>query len=349
MARTVCYTIFTFGYLSRACVLVETVRVAHPDWEMLAVIADAPPPGLPPEALAPFDRVMWGTELGIPRFRAWMFKHDIVEACSALKGPTLRFLLAEGADLVVFLDPDIAVFHPLDLLTTQHATASIILTPHQIAPNDDPVAIRESELVSMKYGIYNLGFIAVRNDDNGRAFAHWWAEATLRAGYDDPAEGLFGDQKYCDLAPALFDGVQIARDPGCNVASWNLSRRHIAFAPDGGIRVNGAPLRFYHFTKITGVGALMTERTAGDNTEVYEIVNWYKRSLIRNSFAAADAAPWHFAHFDTGETIPRPLRLFWRDRTDLVATFDDPFATGPGTLHAWLTQNRPDLLETHSA
>ena len=113
--------------------------------------------------------------------------------------------------------------------------------------------------------------------------------------------------------------------------------------------MNGALLRFYHFTKITGVGTLMTERAAGENTEVYEIVNWYKRSLARNSFPAADAAPWHFAHFDNGEIIPRLLRLFWRDRPDLFSAFDNPFATGPGTLHAWLARDRPDLLETHSA
>jgi hypothetical protein len=37
-------------------------------------------------------------------------------------------------------------------------------------------------------GIYNLGFIAVRNDHAGRAFADWWAEATLRAGTEQGAD-----------------------------------------------------------------------------------------------------------------------------------------------------------------
>jgi len=324
MGGTICFTSFTFAYLSRARVLAETLKAAHPDWSLHALIVDEFPPALDAEALAPFDAVMRASALGIPRFRAWMFKHDLVEACTAVKGTMLRHLLAAGAEHVVYLDPDIAVFHGLDLLDRDFADASVVLTPHQLEPNAGLGATRDNELASLRYGIYNLGF--------------------LRACYDDPANGIFTDQKYCDLAPAMFDGVRIARDPGCNVASWNLSRRAITFTPDGALTANGMPLGFYHFTKIGSVGDVMTERYARGNTEVFELVNWYKRRVAHHTLPVADAWPWSYACFDTGEKIPRRLRLLWRQRADLHAAFDDPFVTGAGTLHDWIRRERPALL-----
>jgi hypothetical protein len=345
MGRTVCFTSFTFAYLSRALVLAETLKAAHPDWELHALIVDEFPPSLDPLALAPFDAVMRASALGIDRYRAWMFKHDLVEGCTAVKGTMLARLLADGAGLVVYLDPDIAVFHGFDMLDRDHAGASVVLTPHQLAPNAGSGAARDNEIASLRYGIYNLGFIAVRNTEAGRAFAEWWAGITRRACYDEPAEGIFTDQKYCDLAPAMFDGVDIVRDPGCNVASWNLSRRMVAFAPDGGLTANGEKLRFYHFTKIGSVGDTMTERYAGRNVEVFELVNWYKRRIARYSMPEADGWPWSYGSFDSGEHIPRRLRLLWRQRADLQAAFDDPFATGPRTLHDWVRRERPDLLD----
>lgn len=340
-----CFTSFTFAYLARARVLAETLKAAHPDWVLHALVVDEFPPGLDPDALAPFDAVTRASALGIERFRAWMFKHDLVEGCTAVKGTMLCRLLAEGADMVVYLDPDVAVFHGLDLLERDHAGASVVLTPHQLAPNEGAAATRDNEFASLRYGIYNLGFVAVRNTEGGHAFAAWWAGVTRAACYDDPAEGIFTDQKYCDLAPAMFEGVEISRDPGCNVASWNLSRRSVAITADGALTANGARLRFYHFTKIGSVGDVMTERYARRNTEVFELVNWYKRRVARHSLPEADAWPWSYAAFDSGERIPRRLRLLWRQRADLQSAFDDPFATGRGTLHDWVRRERPELME----
>ena len=345
MARTICYTSFTFAYLARARVLAETLKAAHPDWALHALIVDEFPPALEPDALAPFDVVIRASALGIPRFRAWMFKHDVVEACTAVKGTMLRRLLAEGADHVVYLDPDIGVFHPLDLLDERYGDGAIMLTPHQLEPNAGLAATRDNELASLRYGIYNLGFLSVRNTPSGRAFADWWADVTLQACYDDPPNGIFTDQKYCDLAPAMFDDVRIIRDPGCNVASWNLSRRQVAISGDGALTSNGEKLRFYHFTKIGNVGDVMTERYARGNTEVFELVNWYKRRVAHHSIPVADEWPWSYDKFDSGEKIPRRLRLLWRQRADLQTAFDDPFATGPATLHDWIRRERPDLLD----
>ena len=138
MRRVAAYTSFTFTYLSRALVLAQSLRAAHPDWIICACIVDSPPPDIDcSAALGRFDRVIYATELDIPNFQSWIFKHDLVEACTAVKGHALSFLLAEGYDLVFYFDPDIAVFHGLDTIVARLDKASIVLTPHQAAPSAD--------------------------------------------------------------------------------------------------------------------------------------------------------------------------------------------------------------------
>ena len=207
------------------------------------------------------------------------------------------------------------------------------------------LALRDNELTSLLYGAYNLGVLAVRNDAVGRAFACWWARQLHRACYDDVHRGLFTDQKYFDLVPGLFDRVYIERDPGCNTASWNLSQRTVRF--DGGsILVNGWPLKFYHFTKIGSVGDVMTERYAGDNTEVLEIWQWYKRALEDNAVAGLRNDFWHYAHFSNGEQITRAARLLLRERADLAVAFADPFNAAGDSFHAWLQREAPHAVSS---
>jgi hypothetical protein len=343
--HTVCFTSFSYSYLPRARVLAETLRAAHRAWPLWAVVVDRPPPGFAAlDAFAGFDCVLDADQLGIPRFRAWLFKHELVEACTAVKAAMLQHLLALGAERVIYFDPDIAVFHPLTALDDQHAVASVVLTPHQADPNDSPIAVGDNELSALRYGIFNLGFLAVRNDESGRAFAAWWAARLHEACYDGVAHGLFTDQKYCDLAPALFDGVAIARDRGWNVASWNLSRRRLRVTDDGAITVNGWPLAFYHFTKHGGVGDEMTERYAGAGHEPHELWRWYGRRLAAHAAPAISPGWWHYATYSDGTPIQKATRHFYRQRPDLLQSFDDPFDVAGDSLRAWLQANAPEAL-----
>ncbi len=151
--------------------------------------------------------------------------------------------------------------------------------------------------------------------------------------YEAVEHGLFTDQRYCDLVPALFDGVYVDRDPGNNVASWNLSRRTLRFDKDGTLLVNDRPLGFYHFTKIPGAGDAMTERYAGANVEVHEVVSWYRRCLQSSHDPRIAAWPWHYGRFANGDPVPHGARIAFRGSPDLLASYDDPFAVGPGSFH----------------
>lgn len=276
------FTSFTFSYLSKARVLASSLKHIHPNWDLYALITDITPPEvnftLDDED---FDQVIWSKDLNIPNFNNWIREHNIVEACTAVKGAALYELSQLKYDIVVYLDPDIAVFGKLDDIINRLTSHEILLTPHQLSPEhpEDAVAIKDNELCSLTHGVYNLGFVAIRTQGEGVRFAKWWRDRLLKYCREDIPNGMFTDQRWCDLVPAFFDNVNIVRDPGYNVASWNLSQREVQFSDCGSILVNGSPIKFFHFTKLGPLGKKMTERYAADNTEVYELWSWYSRKV----------------------------------------------------------------------
>jgi len=337
--KVLCFSSFTFSYLNRARVLFGSLRRFHPDWELTALITDEPPPGFALDLAAePFDRVVYASELGIPNFASWLFKHDLVEVCTAVKGPFLLQACSSAADAVVYLDPDTALLESLAPLEAWLETDDVLLTPHLLDANDDPVAIEDNDVATLRTGIYNLGFVAVRTTGEGARFARWWNDRLLTHCYDDIPRGLFVDQRWCDHAPALFDKVKVLRDPGYNVASWNLSRRNVSVEKDGRILVNGATLRFWHFTKLGELGDAMTRRYAGDNFAVYEIWSWYKRQVAAATDPAISSRWWAYGVYRDGRPIERAHRLLYRARPDLQAAYPDPFGAGPNSFQAQLAE-----------
>ena len=213
MENIVCYTSFTFSYLSKARLLAWSLKRFHPEWEFVAVITDKEPDGFIFDIKnEPFDTVIWGYELPIDNIESWMFTHNIVEMCTAVKGTVLDILINSGADKVIYLDPDIAVFESLQPIVDFLDIYDVVLTPHQLKPDNHDMAIRDNEIGSLKYGIYNLGFVAISNRNEGKRFAKWWSDRLIDYCYDDVCNGLFTDQRWCDHAPVFFDNVKILVD-----------------------------------------------------------------------------------------------------------------------------------------
>ena len=334
--KVLCYSSFTFGYLNRARVLFQSVKRHHPDWHCVALITDEPPPGFDWREDEPFDEIVYARDLKIPDFRKWLFKHDIVEVCTAVKGPYASYACSLGHDAVIYLDPDTCIFSPLRTVLSALETADIALTPHQLKPDADRQAIIDNEITSLKTGIYNLGFLAIRTSGEGRRMAKWWSDRLLSFCYDDIPNGLFVDQRWCDHVPGFFERVAILRDPGLNVASWNLSHRTVTINEYGAILVNGSPLGFWHFTKLGRVGDTMTRRYAGQNFQVYELWSWYRKQVAEATSKAVPAGYWAFGQFESGTPIPKDARELYRHRVDLQKAFPDPYKSGRDSFEEWL-------------
>jgi len=342
----VAFTTFAFAGLARALTLARSLKARHPGWRLCGVLVDRPGAGVDDEAWRrAFDLTLDAEALYDDGWRGFVFKHDAIEACAAVKGRALARLFAQGAEKAIYLSPEILVFHDLGEIERRLESASVLLSPHQLEPNEGRQAIADNEALSLKGGVYNLGFLGVRRDAAGLALARWWTARLDRACFDDADGGGFDDQKYFDLAPALFDGVEVLRDPGCHVASWNLSRREIEIGADGRILVNGRhPLKFFHFASASGDGEFMTERYAKRRLAPYELWAYYKRELAASGAPPGAGAPWAYSRFDDGAPIAYPARRLYRGDPELCARFPDPFAAGPDSYHAFLQASRPDLL-----
>lgn len=337
------FTSCSFSYLNRARVLASSLRTHHPDWVIWLVLVDKEPSGFQFDlAREDYDHLLTVEDLFGDDTERWLFGHDIVEACTAVKGrASLRILQEPGCQKLVYFDPDIAVFNPMTPVIDLLDSYPIVLTPHQIdpAPKDQPRAIRDNEIASLSYGTYNLGFIALANNPEGRRFAHWWDARLTDWCHDRLDVGLFVDQKWCNLAPCFFDGVKTLRDPGYNVASWNLNQRVMHYDEAGNARINGALLRFFHFTKLGRVGDMMTQRYARDNIEIYELWWWYRNQVEAASDSRIPSGWWYYGTFDNGEKIPKSVREMYRDRQDLRQAFSAPRMTGHNSFFEWLRAN----------
>jgi hypothetical protein len=324
--KTLCFSSFSFSYLNRARVLFESVRQFHPDWHLVALMTDRAPANFDFDiADEPFDEVVWQNELGIEGIEGWLFKHDIVEICTAVKGPYLCKATQLGFDAVIYLDPDTCLFNPLTPLLELLETNDIVLTPHLLEPEKDHAAIVDNEICPLWAGIYNLGFVAIRSTGEGQRFAKWWSDRLEVYCHDDPAKGLFVDQRWCDHVPVFFDKVHILKDPGYNTASWNVNQRRITIDDDGNVRSNDGLLRFWHFTKLGPLGDTMTRRYAKDQIVVYELWRWYRQQVVRATARGIPDRYWAFGHFEDGTPIERSHRLLYRQRKDLQDTFPNPF------------------------
>ena len=318
------YTSVNNHYMAKAIVLAKSVKKYHPEANFSLVLSDKLLDDFD-VAASPFDEVITIDNLGIPvsNLNQWIFEHTIVELCTAVKGQALVNFLENGADKVIYLDPDIEVFDELKHLDELLDENDILLTPHQTIQEDCYRDIVNNEICSLMHGVYNFGFYAVRNNANGMKFAKWWRDRLLDFCYDDIPHGIFTDQKWGDLVPALFDGVHIIKSPAYNVSTWNLSHRKIT-KKNGRFFVNGEPLQFYHFSGFdSGAQKTMLELYAEKGSAAYTLRDMY----IEKQNEAGQKRYVKYASiydcFDNGERITNEHRKMMRERSDVHEFFKD--------------------------
>lgn len=320
------FTSCTNNYIPKARILSSTLKEHHPDWIFCLVLGEDPPHGFDLSS-EPFDRLLSIEELHIPDFWNWLFRHRVVEVCTAAKGPALyHFLVREKHEKVIYLDPDIMVVNSLSPLADWLDKHDILLTPHMLSPQPDPCSVERNEICALQHGVFNLGFVGVARREQGVAFARWWQERLYCFCYDNIPSGLFTDQRWCDLAPAFFSRLHIIRDPGYNAASWNLTDRAITRRRSGGFMANDSRLRFYHFTGFdSGAGHTETEFFGRDMPAVFELWDIYKEKLRAFGHAELGKLAWKYARFPNGEQITDDMRFLYRVRRDLQQAFPNPF------------------------
>ena len=237
-------TIIARNYLSHARILAESWRRHEPAGRFYLLSVDGLPEGIDP---GPGIQVVDARDLRLPHFHELAFKYDVTELCTAVKPALLLALLNHfNEEHAIYFDPDILICRELVELKERLSTGNIVLTPHLLHPI--PLdGLKPTETDILRDGTFNLGFIGVRRSEQTLAFLNWWDERLRDGCRMDPANGMFTDQKWIDLVPSLYPGVQILADDSYNVAYWNIHARDLTQRGQQ-YYVNGRKLSFYHFS-----------------------------------------------------------------------------------------------------
>jgi glycosyltransferase involved in cell wall biosynthesis len=321
-------TIIAKNYLPMARVLAESWARFHPDCPMFVLLLDSPYGFFSPEA--EMFQPIFTTELDIPNLDGFLFKYSVLEASTAVKPYLLSYLFRRyRPDKLLYIDPDILILKPLDGLRSYLDEANVLLTPHLLAPvPDDRRSLTEHDI--LKSGTYNLGFLGLRNGLESERLLRWWSDKLYHHCMVDIAQNLFVDQRWMDLVPSLFEGVRILREPGYNVAYWNLHERSVSV--DDNIRVNGSdPLYFLHFSgfdpdKPWIVSKHQNRFGMADIGDLHKLYIRYRDLLFQNGWNEAKHWTYGRNFFRNGVKIPSSARrYYWSLGTD-IAHLGDPFS-----------------------
>ena len=327
-------TIISPNYLAFARCLASSYLEHHPGHRFFALlVADLPDTSL--FAGEMFEPVAL-TEIGLADLRGEAMKYDILELNTNVKPAFLQYLFrAHGLEQVVYLDPDICVYSPLEpVFASLEGGATVVLTPHLTTPLTDHHLPSEQD--HLYNGTYNLGFVAFRRCAEADRILAWWNERCLALGFSEGRTGLFVDQKWMNLVPGLFAGVATLRDAGCNMAYWNLHERSLVESATGLLVVNpngpAAPLRFFHFSGIdrddaTGLSRNTNRFTLADRPDLKELFAAYRERLRRTVDEHLQALPYGFDRLTDGTLVTRLARRIYA-KHQARWQGQDPFLAG---------------------
>jgi hypothetical protein len=234
-------TYFDQNYLPRALALYHSLRSHGGDFRLWALCMDAAAydavvalalPGLDPIALEDFER----GDTALAGAKAGRSRAEYFFTCT----PSLPLYVLEHwpeVDLVTYLDSDLFFYsHPAPVFD-ELKDASVGIVGHRFSR-----ANRDRQ----RFGIYTVGWVSFRRDEQGLACLRWWRERCIEWCFDRVEEHRYADQKYLDDWPRRFDRVRAIEHRGANLAPWNVASYRIS-ERDGRVWVDDQPLVFFHF------------------------------------------------------------------------------------------------------
>lgn len=318
------------AYLPKAITLAQSIRRVYGDQaHVTCMLSDDKAADIDYSA---FDEVLTIADLNLPveSLEGWIFKHAVVELCTAVKPWAFKHIIAKHQpETVVYLDPDTVLYSPMEELYEILKTQPVVVTPHVTVPATDTDDLLDGEMLgSLRHGVFNLGFLGIATYGQGLEFIDWWGARCLDWCYDDGPKGLFTDQRWVDLAPCFFTDMHVLRHPGYNMATWNLYYRQISRDAQQNYWVNGdQPLRFFHFSGFDiGTHELMLQKHAPNDPVLRDMSNWYVAEQARNGQERLGKRPSPYDFFADGSRIERPWRHQYREEADLPKRFPKPYS-----------------------
>ena len=300
-------TVATGSELAGARVLTASVRdVLH--GSMTVLVIDEPHAPLPEVDGA---RVLSLADLGVKRETAVLLAltRTASELSASFRPRLLRWLLDEGAEQAICLEPHTVVHAALDAGLEQARSGSVALVP-RLSPEFPLDDLEPTEGDAVLAGAVDTSFVAVTDGPSGRAFLDWWQprseSVTWRPG-----------TKLLDLAAVTLDGPVLVRDAGWNLGRWTAGHRELVRTPDGAVLVDGRPLVWMNHDGyspslphlLSAADATRPRTLLSEGPVLEELCDDYRERLFEAGYEDALTAPVPFAEIDGVRVDARVRRL----------------------------------------
>lgn len=315
MANNVIFTVCAKNYLAQALTLKQSVEITNPEVNFYIFLSDDVEDEELPEVVLLDDN--W-----IPQWKKMAFKYNVIEFSTSIKPFCINYLFNKGYDKVLYIDPDVYVYKSLNDIFRILESKSIMLTPHRCTMFDN-MRGPTSELIVSLVGVYNLGFIGIRNDTIGKRVVSWWKNRLQDFCYDDKEQGLFVDQKWMNFIVGYFpDDVYISHDLGFNMAIWNIQEREL-FIDDDTFKVRSIEnpakvydLTFFHFSgydpyKPDNIDKRVYDYTVREYPQYKKLLDDYREAEMKNGYDKYHSMSYSFNSFsDSTIILPINRRLY---------------------------------------
>ena len=295
-SNKIAFTICSANYLAQAVALGDSLLAHNPTYQFIIGLVDEIEEAHPIVKSVNYTLIPI-KEIGIPNFDEFCAQYNITELNTAVKPFYFSYLFEKNkaVESIVYLDPDIFVYHSFDLLEKHLISNQIVLTPHITKPINDNKYPTETDFLNA--GIYNLGFIALKRGNESLALINWWKDRLTHLCKIDFENGLFVDQLWLNFATLFYKEVFVLDNPGYNMAYWNLQERSLSKNDAGAHMVNSEhPLVFYHFSgydlhKQYAISKYQNRFSFSDRKDITPLFNKYHQDVMSHGFEAFAAIP----------------------------------------------------------
>ncbi len=243
MTRYFC-TLFDKNYLTRGLALYTSLEKHSPNFKLFVLCMDE----------VTFDFLTKLKKANITPIRLSDFEDKELLAVKSTRNageycwtctpslPLFIFKKYPKISEITYLDSDLFFFSSPEPIFDELGSKSIGIIPH----NFSKPLLEKYPTIQKTSGIYNVGLLVFKNNKEGLECLNWWRDRCLEWCYADYKDGKMGDQLYLNDWPERFSSVCVIKNPGADLAGWNLDNYKLTFK-NGSILVDNKPLIFYHF------------------------------------------------------------------------------------------------------
>ncbi|MFN8345556.1 MAG: glycosyl transferase [Spirosomataceae bacterium] len=279
------FTICTLSHLAQAKTMADSLTKHNPDYQVVIGLFDK----INQRDVSSVNNYTLIEINGeqIPGFEGLFARYTPFELSCLAKPYLANYLLKQypSVQKLLYFDSDILFFNSVTSIEEDLEQHNIVLTPHVTQTVNDEKTPRLRNFLNA--GLYNGGFFAIRRSDEAADFLAWWQDRVWHEGYLNFAQGMFVDQLWLNYVPLFYPNALISRNPGYNVAYWNMHERQIN-RKDEQFWVNQTePLVFFHFSGYqsaapTHLSVHQDRYSFESRPDVKPLFEVYHQSLVRN-------------------------------------------------------------------